>query len=66
MARLFSVLRCLVPRSLSARLIVLTLGSLLVVQAATLATVAHFRQKFTEQVTVEVTATTIREVSACA
>lgn len=60
MARLFSVLQCLVPRSLSARLIVLTLGSLLVVQAATLATVAHFRQKFTEQVTVEVTATTIR------
>lgn len=60
MARVLRLLQYLVPRSLSARLILLTLGSLLVVQAATLATVAHFRQKFTEQVTVEVTATTIR------
>ncbi|HCP78789.1 MAG: ATPase [Pusillimonas sp.] len=54
----------LVPRSLSTRLILLTLGTLLVVQAATLATVAHFRQKFTEDVTVEVTATTIRTLRA--
>lgn len=54
----------LVPRSLSTRLILLTLGTLLVVQAATLATVAHFRQKFTEEVTVEVTATTIRTLRA--
>lgn len=60
MARLLAAFRYLVPRSLRARLILLTLGTLLVVQAATLATVAHMRQKFTEQVTVEVTATTIR------
>ncbi len=56
--------RRLIPRSLSTRLILLTLGTLLVVQAATLATVAHFRQKFTEDVTVEVTATTIRTLRA--
>lgn len=55
-----SILHFFIPRSLRARLILLTLGTLLVVQAATLATVAHFRQKFTEQVTVEVTATTIQ------
>ena len=60
MPALQQALRYLVPQSLSARLVLLTLGTLLVVQAATLATVAHFRQKFTEQVTVEVTATTIR------
>lgn len=60
MASFKNKLGVLVPRSLSARLVLLTLGTLLVVQAATLATVAHFRQKFTEQVTVEVTATTIR------
>lgn len=54
----------LIPRSLRTRLILLTLGTLLVVQAATLATVAHFRQKFTEDVTVEVTATTIRTLRA--
>jgi two-component system osmolarity sensor histidine kinase EnvZ len=58
------LLQKLVPQSLSTRLILLTLGTLFLVQAATLATVTRFREKFTEEVTVDVTATTIRTLRA--
>lgn len=56
--------RFLFLHSLHARLILLTLGTIFLVQAATLATVAYYRQKFTNEVTVEVVATTIRTVRA--
>lgn len=42
----------------------LTLGTILLVQAATFATVSFYRKKFTEEVTVEFTATTIRTLRA--
>jgi two-component system osmolarity sensor histidine kinase EnvZ len=45
-------------------MILLTLGTILLVQAATIATVSYYRQKFTEDVTVEFTATTIRTLRA--
>jgi two-component system osmolarity sensor histidine kinase EnvZ len=51
-------------RSLHARLILLTLGTILLVQAATLATVNYYREKVTQGVTVDVVATTIRTVRA--
>ena len=54
----------LLPRSLRTRLILLVLGTILVVQAGTLATVAHYRHKFTETVVVDVTTTTIRTLQA--
>lgn len=56
--------RLLFLRSLHARLILLTLATILLVQAATLATVTFYRKKFTSEVTVEVVATTIRTVRA--
>ncbi|MDS1140710.1 ATP-binding protein [Pusillimonas sp. SM2304] len=58
------MLRTWLPRSLSARLVLLTLGTILLVQAATFATVSFYRKKFTEEVTVEFTATTIRTLRA--
>jgi len=54
----------LVPRSLRARLILLVLGSVLLTQAATLATVSYFRQKFMEDVAIGYIATTIRTLRA--
>jgi len=54
----------LLPRSLHARMVLLILGTILLVQAATLATGAYFRKKFTEEVAVELTATTIRTLRA--
>jgi two-component system osmolarity sensor histidine kinase EnvZ len=51
-------------QSLHARLILLTLGTILLVQAATLATVNYYREKLTQDVTVQVVATTIRTVRA--
>jgi len=56
--------RLLFLRSLHARLILLTLATIFLVQAATLATVTFYRKKFTSEVTVEVVATTIRTVRA--
>src|SRR5690606_29070508 len=41
-----------------------TLGTILLVQAATFASVSFYRKKFTEEVTVEFTATTIRTLRA--
>ncbi|HEY9280987.1 MAG TPA: ATPase, partial [Eoetvoesiella sp.] len=58
------MLRNLIPRSLRARLILFTLGTIFLVQAATIATVTFYRQKITQEVTVEVTATTIRTLRA--
>ncbi|MGB3287939.1 MAG: ATP-binding protein [Burkholderiaceae bacterium] len=58
------MLRFLLPRSLRARLLLFTLGTILLVQAATFATVSYYRKKFTEEVTVEFTATTIRTLRA--
>ncbi len=57
-------LRSLLPRSLHARMVLLTLGTILLVQAATFATAAYYRKKFTEEVAVELTATTIRTLRA--
>lgn len=57
-------LRLPMPRSLWARVILLTLGTVLLVQAATLATVSYYRTRFTETVTVHITATTIRTLQA--
>ncbi|NYT49409.1 HAMP domain-containing protein [Parapusillimonas granuli] len=45
-------------------MVLLTLGTILLVQAATFATVSHYRKKFNEDVAVELTATTIRTLRA--
>jgi two-component system osmolarity sensor histidine kinase EnvZ len=52
------------PRSLRARMILLTLVTILLVQAATIATVTYYRKQFTEKVAVEFTVTTIRTLRA--
>lgn len=57
-------LRSLLPRSLRARMVLLTLGTILLVQAATFGTVSYYRKQFTEEVAVEFTATTIRTLRA--
>ncbi len=54
----------LFPRSLRARLVLLTLGTILLVQAGTMASVSYFRNQFTETVTVEIVSTTIRTLRA--
>src|SRR5690606_39846572 len=56
--------RILLPRSLRTRMVLLTLGTILLVQAATFATVSYYRKQFTEEVSVELTATTIRTLRA--
>src|SRR5690606_37284601 len=61
MNRLF---RSLLPRSLRTRLILLVLGAVLLAQAATLATVSYYRQKFLEDVAIGYIATTIRTLRA--
>src|SRR5690606_2192694 len=63
---LFPVMRFRIPlpRSLWSRVILLTLGTVLLAQAATLATVSYYRERFTETVTVQITATTIRTLRA--
>lgn len=45
-------------------MLLLTLGTIVLVQAATFATVSHYRKQFTEDVSVELTATTIRTLRA--
>lgn len=45
-------------------MVLLSLGTILLVQAATFATVSYFRKQFTEEVAVEFTATTIRTLRA--
>lgn len=57
-------LRSFLPRSLRARMVLLTLGTILLVQAATFGTISYYRKQFTEEVTVEFTATTIRTLQA--
>ena len=54
----------LLPRSLRARMILLTLGTVLLAQAATFATANFYRKKYTEEVAVEFTSTTIRTLRA--
>lgn len=54
----------LLPRSLRARLVLLVLGAVLLVQAATLASVSYYRQKFFEDVAIGYIATTIRTIRA--
>lgn len=56
--------RSLLPRSLRTRMLLLTLGTIVLVQAATFATVNYYRKQFTEEVSVELTATTIRTLRA--
>jgi two-component system osmolarity sensor histidine kinase EnvZ len=57
-------MRLPLPRSLRARLILFTLGTIFLVQAATIATATYYRKKFTNDVTVDITATTIRTLRA--
>lgn len=58
------MLRSLWPRSLSTRMVLITLGTILMVQAATFATVSFYRKQFTQTVTVDYAATTIRTLRA--
>lgn len=58
------MLRSLWPRSLSTRMVLVTLGTIIMVQAATFATVSYYRKQFTETVTVDYAATTIRTLRA--
>lgn len=58
------MLRSLWPRSLSTRMVLIMLGTILMVQAATFATVTYYRRQFTETVTVDYAATTIRTLRA--
>ncbi len=53
------MLRKFVPRSLRAQMVLLTLGTILLVQAATFASVSLSWRKFTEEVAVDLTITTI-------
>ncbi len=50
----------LLPRTLRARLIALVLGTLLLAQAATLATVTHYQRHYLDAVAIDLIATTIR------
>lgn len=59
-----TMLRSILPRSLRARMVLLTLGTILLVQAATFGTVSYYRKQFTEEVAVALTATTIRTLQA--
>lgn len=59
-----TMLRRWLPKSLSTRMVLLTLGTILLVQAATFASVSYYRKKYTEEVTVAFTATTIRTLRA--
>lgn len=56
--------RSLLPRSLRTRMLLLTLVTIVLVQATTFATVSYYRKRFTEDVSVELTATTIRTLRA--
>ena len=56
--------RSLLPRALRTRMLLLTLGTIVLVQAATFATVSYYSKRFTEDVSVELTATTIRTLRA--
>lgn len=54
----------ILPRSLSTRMVLIMLGIILLVQMATFVTVSYYRKEFTENVTVEFAATTIRALRA--
>lgn len=56
--------KSLLPRSLRTRMLLLTLGIIVLVQATTFATISYYRKQFTEDVSVELTATTIRTLRA--
>jgi len=56
--------RFFLPRSLRAQLVLLVLGAVLLVQAATLASVSYYRQKFFEDVAISYITTTIRTIRA--
>ena len=53
------MLQKIVPRSLRAQMVLLTLGTILLVQAATFASVSWSWRKFTEEIAVDLTITTI-------
>ncbi|MEI2417470.1 HAMP domain-containing sensor histidine kinase [Orrella sp. JC864] len=55
-----AVVSALLPRTLRARLIALVLGTLLLAQAATLATVTHYQRHYLDAVAIDLIATTIR------
>lgn len=52
------------PRSLRAQILLSTLGIVLLVQAATVATMSYYRQKMTQEVAVSFTATTLSTLRA--
>jgi len=52
------------PRSLRTRMVLLTLGTILLVQAATVVTVTYYRNRYTQQAAVKFTVTTIRILRA--
>src|SRR3546814_13321657 len=52
------------PRSLRTRMVLLTLGTILLVQAATVVTATYYRHKYTQDAAVTFTATTIRILRA--
>jgi len=58
------MMRWPLPRSLRAQLLLCTLGLVLLVQAATVATLSYYRQKLTRDVAVSVTATTFMTLRA--
>lgn len=52
------------PRSLRLRMVLLTLGTILLVQAATVATISYYRHQYSQNAAVKFTATTIRILRA--
>ncbi|MEO6984711.1 MAG: HAMP domain-containing sensor histidine kinase [Paralcaligenes sp.] len=56
--------RSILPLSLRARMILLTLGTIFLVQAATVASINYYRRNLTERVVVQYTVTTIRTLRA--
>jgi len=58
------MMRWLFPRSLRAQILLCTLGVVLLVQAATVATLSYYRQKLMRDVAVSVTATTFMTLRA--
>ncbi|VFR54698.1 putative two-component sensor [plant metagenome] len=63
-SRLRLLLTALLPRTLHARLITLVLGTVLLAQAATLASISHYQRHYLDAVAVDLIATTIRTLQA--
>jgi len=64
MTHLSRLAKTLLPRSLGMRMVLLVLGTVLVVQMATMISAERYRQRFTETFAVDVVATNIRTLRA--